>query len=124
MAMTAGAATGAVEATVVGAGSAGAADLLTQSFASTEDAHGRVVAADSSLDRVILNGQAVDLHAPQSLGVLGLERPGQLSHALAHRILRLDLRLHLLLELDRKCCELAVTGRAPAMMIDDRVAED
>src|SRR5262245_19574906 len=98
----------AVEATVVGAGAARAADPLAQRFARPKDAYGSVVARDAGFAGVILHRQPVDFHATQSLGVFGLERCGELADAATHRAPHLALGRDVLLELRRKHLEPAV----------------
>jgi len=105
---------------VLGARAARARDLLAKRFARAKDPHAGIAARDAGLVGVVLDRNAVDLDAPERLGVFGLQRGGELADALAHDA------VELVIAIDGLACEafeLATgRGRAPEV-IGDRVAK-
>ena len=72
---------GAVETPVVSARPTRAGHLFAQRFTSPEHAHGRVVAADARLSRVVFHRDTIHLHSSERFRILGLERASRVSRS-------------------------------------------
>lgn len=103
-------------------GSAGFRDLLAERLARPKDAHARIGGRDTCLFGVVLDGDPVELDALEGLGVLRLECLRELAHALTHDATQLAVILGD--GFARERLGAAFCGRAPAIVIDDRVAKD
>ena len=107
---------------MLGAGAAGAGDLLAQRPARAEHPHASVARGDPRGARVVFDGEALDLHAPEHVGVLGLQGAGELQGAAARDAGQLLIALGIA-GLRREGFEPAELDGAPALVIDDGVSE-
>ena len=105
------------------AGSARSCDLPAQCLARSEHSHGRIVARDAGLGRIVFDGEAIDLDAAEGSSVFRLERPGELTHALTYRSAHVLRSAGAGLKFSRERCRAAISRSPAAVMIDYGIAK-
>lgn len=121
---TGGSGAGAVDAAVLGAGSAGERKLLFQGLASAMDADGSVTGSDSSGFGEGFEGIFSKIDAADDLAVLGLQGGEDADDALADDVVHGLVRLGFSDEVFGPVFESAIFCRLMAVVIDNRVAQD
>ena len=114
----------AVEAAVMGAGSARARHLLSESFSGAKDPYSGVVRRDTGGLGVVLDRYVIDLDAPQGVGVFGFQRIGEPSHARAGNACELLIVVAARFELGGKLLQAPIGGGLPPLVVDDRIAKN
>lgn len=115
---------GAVEAAVIRAGPTRASDLLPQRFAGAEDSHTSVAGRNAERVDVGLDRDALDLHASQSVRILGLERVRELADATTGDRRQFFSSVPARFELGGELIEPAIGNRLPSLPINHGVSQD
>src|SRR4051794_20938898 len=113
--------TGAVETPVGGAASTAPLELTLERLPRPVEPHPRVVRSNPRLGGHLRHAALLETPLPQQLGVLGLERAQQLSHAGTDGPLQLRVRPHLG-GLPGLALQRAPLRRLPPVVIDQRMA--
>ena len=114
----------AIETAVIGAGTAGLADLFLERLAGAVDTHCGIVRGDGGLVREIVQGAFLDIDDTQGVAILGFESLKQGGDTLADFGAELGRGSDFVLKLLAPGFEGAGSGGAMAVVVDDGVAED